>query len=418
MTTPVESRVPVSVICVYNDPGVLDSCLRRSIEAGLGDAPDTELIAVDNRSGAYATAGAALNHGARSARHAVVVFVHQDVVLHSLPALEVAAARMVADPKLGILGAVGIDSVGTIVGRMRDRVVRIGISAPQPVDVESLDEVLLMVPRDRVLRDPLSEDPLLAWHAYGVEYACRVRQAGERAVACDIEITHNSLTVNLARLDEAHQRVGQLHPELLPVQTTCGTIRGGSKVPRLVRRATTKLGSAVRWWGESRTASQMSLAGPVALGDIRQFIDQAVRLGGLERLTVVDCDVDAAGPSGVDDLMRFEFPFVVEAMSRSRVRVRIEGREDGEALLVVGLEPTELASVSLSGSPRAVGYCQDTGAWALVGADHDDLAPLLPRRRNRPYAGLVPSSRRPPEGTAIDKESSKASEARHVSSGI
>lgn len=389
MTASGESRVPVSVVCVYNEPGVLESCLRRSIDAGLVDAPETELIAVDNRAGAFATAGAALNHGARSARHSVVVFVHQDVILHSLPALETAAARLVDDPGIGIIGAVGIDSIGTIVGRMRDRVARIGISAPEPIDVDSLDEVLLMVARDRVLRDPISEDPLLAWHAYGVEYACRVRGAGQRAVACDLEITHNSLTVNLARLDEAHQRVGQLFPQLLPIRTTCGTIRGG-KGPQPVSRALAKLGNAVRWWDESRTASRMSIAGPVVLGDIRQFVDEAVRLGGLERLTLVDCDVDAAGPLRVDGLARFEFPFVIEVAPESGVRIRVAQRGENEALLLVGLEPTALASASLNAHPRTVGYCQDTGAWALLGVDQRALAPLLRRRRNRPYAGLLP----------------------------
>ena len=86
-----EVRTPVSIVCVYNDPAVLESCLAASIKAGPGASRQTEVIPVDNVSNAFASAGAALNHGARMARNEVVVFVHQDVYLHSLPALEAAA---------------------------------------------------------------------------------------------------------------------------------------------------------------------------------------------------------------------------------------------------------------------------------------------------------------------------------------
>lgn len=385
-------RAPISVVCVYNNQDVLANCLQRSVEAGLKDSPATELIAVDNRTGVFASAGAALNHGARSAQHDVVVFVHQDVVLHSLPTLEIAAARLLSNPALGMIGAVGIDSRGTIVGRMRDRVVRVGVPSPMPTDVDSLDEVLLMVSRERVMRDPISEDPLLAWHAYGVEYACRVRAAGDRAVACDLAITHNSLTVNLARLDEAHERVGRLYPQLLPVQTTCGTIRS-EKGPRYVRQVIRKLSSAGRWWRESRVASSMSGAGPVVLVDIRQCVDEAVRLAGLESLTVLDCNVGSAGPPGVNHLIRFEFPFTIEVVSESEVRDRISARAVDEALLIVGSQPATFASLGLDSYPRTVGYSHDIGGWALIGVDHVALAPLLARRRSKPYAGLVPVPR-------------------------
>ena len=45
--------------------------------------------------GRFGSAGAALNDGARRARNGVVVFVHQDVYLHSLVALEEAAAALI-----------------------------------------------------------------------------------------------------------------------------------------------------------------------------------------------------------------------------------------------------------------------------------------------------------------------------------
>src|ERR1700680_3047367 len=108
-------RASVSIICVYNDLAVRQQCLDRSIEALGHEASDVEYIPVDNVSGSYPSAGAALNHGASLAKNEVLAFVHQDVFLHSLTALKEAARQMSAGG-FGLLGAVGIGSDGRIVG--------------------------------------------------------------------------------------------------------------------------------------------------------------------------------------------------------------------------------------------------------------------------------------------------------------
>ena len=64
----------------------------------------------------------------------------------------------------------------------------------------------------------------MVWHAYAVEYGLRVRRLGLRVGVTDIPLTHNSLTVNLARLDVAHAAVAARYPEMLPVRTTCGVV--------------------------------------------------------------------------------------------------------------------------------------------------------------------------------------------------
>ena len=103
--SPMPDRVPVSVVCVFNDAHVRERCLDRSIDLLRVEAPDVDYIPVDNVHGQFASAGRALNEGARQARHEVVVFAHQDVFLHSLVALERAAALLVTDARLGMLGA-------------------------------------------------------------------------------------------------------------------------------------------------------------------------------------------------------------------------------------------------------------------------------------------------------------------------
>ncbi|MGV8911593.1 MAG: glycosyltransferase [Rhodoglobus sp.] len=383
-------RAPVSIVCVFNDPDVLESCLTRSVVAGLSDAPQTEFLPVDNRNGEFSSAGAALNHGARLARNSVVVFVHQDVILHSLAELEKAADILCNDPQIGVIGAVGIDSRRRIVGRMRDRVIHIGESAPTPRDVDSLDEVLFMVQRELVLSSPLTEDPLLAWHAYGVEFAARVRRDGMRATAMDLAITHNSLTTNLAHLDLAHRKVGDDYPELLPIRTTCGTVHksdGPGGLSRALRRAR---GAAI-WWSESVEARAIGRESHerVILADIRLVIDDALRHGKKRSLRVVD--VASTPQNSVNRLARFDRDFEVTAATIAAVPKIITDRPADQALLITGISRADVAQLRVpEGVPRTVGLWRDTGLWVLVGIESEALMPLWSTARNRPFAGMLP----------------------------
>lgn len=392
-----EVRTPVSIVCVYNDPAVLESCLAASIKAGPGASRQTELIPVDNVSGAFASAGAALNHGARMARNEVVVFVHQDVYLHSLPALEAAAATLLADPSLGVLGAVGVDHRGEVVGAVRDRVVPLGRSTSVPVDVDSLDEVLFMVTRSQVLREPLSESPDLAWHAYAVEYCLRMRASGRRAAAVDIPLTHNSMTTNLARLDVAHRSVGHTYAGLVPIRTTCGIVageHGAGTASWTVRRAR----SARTFWGESVRARRVrrSLRGvpqdrghargrQVVLADIRLLVDDVARLAGSSSIRVVDPTRD--GTVGeADGLERNGIAFSAATLRWPGVVAAVAATAPSELLLVSGLRPEEIAPLAATATgPYLVGLARDTGLWLLLGADPAALAPLWSRPRNRPF---------------------------------
>lgn len=380
-------RRPVSVVCVSNDSDVLAACLQRSVDEGMTAAPRTELIVVDNRDGRFSTAGAALNAGVRTARNGVIALVHQDVVLHSLPALERGAALLEQSSSIGMLGAVGIDDSGRILGRMRDRVVQIGEPADAPTAVASLDEVVLMATRDRLLRSPLTEHPLLAWHAYGVEYACRVRREGLIAAAVDLEVSHNSLTTNLARLAEAHHRIRDEYPELLPIRTTCGTITAASGAS--LRRHLARRHRAMTWWHESQVASNLARHGvPVVLADIRLVVDDAVRLAGRRRLTVVDTE-QGTSPGERAELNRFGVPFAIEHAHESQpLTERLAAIGADEALLFTGLDSARVVALMKSDDDHVAGYWRDTGLWVLAGVGRAADS-LWNGRRNRAYGGLL-----------------------------
>jgi hypothetical protein len=395
----VVQRVPVTIVCVYNDPAVLERCLARSVTAGLTSAPETEFLPVDNRGNRFTTAGAALNDGARRARHDVVVFVHQDVVLHSLDDLEAAAGVLMANPDVGILGAIGMDSRDRLVGRIRDRVVEIGESAPSPRDIDSVDEVLFMIRREQVLAEPISEDPLLAWHAYGVEYCARMRRRGMRAAVIDLPLTHNSLTTNLKDLDLAHRKVGDLYPEQLPLRTTCGTIWRDAG-PRGLRRVSHYAARARIWWQESAGAHRLSRLAPsseVVIADVRMLIDDMMERGGMTSLRVLDLEQDGASSAPsypVADLVRFARPFSVATATAQDAWDSIRARRADQMLLITAPDRSRLAALgSLDGIPHVMGLTHDTGVWVAIGVPPAALRPLWSTARNRPFAGLLARQR-------------------------
>ena len=389
MTTHREPDDGISIACVFNDPDVRRECLDRSVEAYDGTL-DVDYIAVDNTEHAFSSAGAALNHAARQARHRVVVFVHQDVYLHSVDRLAEAARAFDDDAEgaWGILGANGVTSSGLDVGRLRDRTQLIGVPAPRPVPVQTLDEVLFMIPRELVLEHPLAEDADLAWHAYGVEYSLRVTRLGLRAGAVDLAITHNSLTVNMARLDEAHQAVGRLHPTQLPIQTTCGVV--GGRTSRLrAYGAVRRHGWRLRWlrhsWFARRARRYVDV--PVVLSDIREEVD----------LLPLDADVPLR-------LINIDHTGVFAGYNRSPLRFTRHGRPvlmsvvrtveevpavvdalpEDQIVLVVGLTLHDLRSVgaTIAGvRPWLLGL-QSNELWLLGGLPLD----RLPESWSRPAA--------------------------------
>lgn len=381
----------ISIACVFNDPHVRRECLDRSIEA-YGGALDVDYIPVDNTAHAFTSAGAALNHAARQARHPVVVFVHQDVYLHSIDRL-VEAARAFEGGAWGILGANGVTSDGLSVGLLRDRTQLIGLPAPDPVQVQTLDEVLFMIPRDLVLEHPLTEDADLAWHAYGVEFSLRVAALGLRAGAVDLAITHNSLTVNMARLDEAHQAVGRLHPGQLPIQTTCGVV--GRRDSRL--RASTLVrhhGWRLRWLRHSWLAlrARRRAVVPVVLSDLREEIDQLPLQGDLPLRLV---NVDHTGEFARHNAAPLTFTrrgrlVVMSALpSIDEVPGLVGSLEPEEVLVVAGLTLEDLGALrtTMSGTGSWLLGLHSQEMWLLRGLSPDRLPEPWSRPRAVPLGG-------------------------------
>jgi Glycosyltransferase like family len=372
MNEPIPNRVPVSIVCVARDPGVRESNLDRSIADHLHEAPDTEYLPLDNSTGAFRSCGQAFNHAAAIARNEILVFVHADVYIHSLRALERMAAFMAQQPDIGVHGSAGIAADGRIVGCMRDRVVVLGERVDEPADVDSLDEVLFMASRRQVLEEPIVDIPELAWHAYAVEYGVRVRAQGKRVTAGGIPLTHNSLDVNLQdhSLADAHRAIARLHPSSLPVRTTCGVIAARPRRQGLLRAHRWRY----RWLRESRVAHSARRAvggGPVVLSDIRVDVDEAAAVsdGVLEIVNVERDPAAARDPqSGRLEIVRRGRTVSVESLPAAELAGALSAMEPGRAVLFTGLAVPDLHQLrDLLPAERLVGYHESIGCWILLG---------------------------------------------------
>jgi hypothetical protein len=374
-------RERVSIVTVFNDAAVRQGCLDRSIEAHRDEVADVDYVPVDNTEGRFASAGAALNHGAREARHDYLVFVHQDVYLHSLQALEEAAGMLAEDQTIGLLGAAGVTPRGRFLGRVRDRVILAGEPATRPTPVDCVDEVLFMVPRRLLDRHPLSEEDDLAWHAYAVDFGLRVRAEGLRVCVVDMPLTHNSLTVNVDRLDVAYEALAARHPQAMPVITPQGRIGGRPRLADRIRAAPSLSAHRwrYRWLRESLSAHAASRAAggsPCLLGDIRIDVDDLLaRLPSEPPLLVVNVDHNSTfADECADTLALKRAGRLIRLISRplDAVADAIRITEPGGPVLVTNLRLTDLAHIAsvLPTDRCVVGFRDSIGYWMVLGTSH------------------------------------------------
>jgi len=370
----------VSIICVYNNLAVREHCLDRSIKALSNEAAEVEYLPVENVNNTYSSAGAALNHGVSLAKNEVVAFAHQDVYLHSLTALKEAAGQLQQAGSFGLLGAVGVRTDGQLVGRIRDRVLLAGEIVDRPTEVDSVDEVLFLAPRSQLLSEPLVESHDLAWHAYAVEYGLRMRRKGLRTGVTNIPLTHNSLSINMERLDNAHQAVAKRYSDLLPVTTTCGTITAKtSQENRFVWFPSQRwryrwLRDSVALQGARKTAGR--IVG--VLADIRHDVDDLIERAPGRRLHIFNCSTGR--PFVPDDqepleLSRRDGVVVFSDCAISQVPAALADLPPGSWTLLTNLSETDMKVLEpqLSVAPTVLGFHMATGLWLLLGATFTEL---------------------------------------------
>jgi len=211
----------ISVVCVYNNRDVLEQRLLNSLER---QNTRYDVVTVDNRGGAFASAAKALNHGAERASGEWILFVHQDVALLSQDWLACAEDILERDSPTGWVGLAGCDTRGKLKGFMLDRAALFGQPFDALSEVQTLDECLL-IHRRLLQGQKYFDEAVPGWHAYGVDACCAALRAGKKNYVIPLPIWHDSASTNLPGLAEAHAYVWRKHKsDLQRIYTTCGTL--------------------------------------------------------------------------------------------------------------------------------------------------------------------------------------------------
>jgi SAM-dependent methyltransferase len=145
------------------------------------------------------SAAEGLNEGLRRANNRLVICVHQDVYLpRGWPERfldQYRRAEVLFGP-IGVAGVYGIarGAAGPCrAGRVVDRDRLLAEEAPLPASVDTLDELLVAIPRGT----PMKFDSRLGFHLYATDLCLQAHKRGLATVALDAMCFHNSLGVGL-----------------------------------------------------------------------------------------------------------------------------------------------------------------------------------------------------------------------------
>ena len=142
-----------------------------------------------------ASASAAYNAGLKATTARICVFAHQDVYLplgwDKVLADHVARLDRL-DPEWAVAGLFGVDRAGAHAGRVWSTGLsrEIGVPFDEPIPVQSLDELVIVLNRDSGLRF----DPTLpSFHLYATDIVQIAVAAGKGAYVVDAPVVHNSV---------------------------------------------------------------------------------------------------------------------------------------------------------------------------------------------------------------------------------
>lgn len=207
----------ISVICVYNNSFLLNSILGPSIERQEGNH---EKILLDNTKGWYDSAARALNQGADQAHGDYLMFVHQDVEIPGTEWLNAKEKILNRIPDLGIAGPIGVSVGGNVIGKVCNCGHDYGEAVDAPTEVQTIDELCLIIPRLVFKRLRFDQRLFDGWHCYGADYCMSVRRLGLKPYVIPAYVYHRSYAQNTDRYGKYLLRLYRKHHQT--VATTSG----------------------------------------------------------------------------------------------------------------------------------------------------------------------------------------------------
>ena len=211
----------IAVVAAVNDDKVLRNNLEASPMLSEGRVP----LIVER---GHQSAAKAYNAGLDRVAADIVIFAHQDVylprgwdrkLLLTIQALESNVKNW------GVLGVVGIDEKGNVVGRAWSTAMgrEIKFKFLSPTAIGSIDEIVIVLRRETGLR---FDEELPGYHLYGTDIVQTALQREFGAYVFDGPVIHNSVPILL--LDNsfirAYRYMQRKWKERMPISTTVTTI--------------------------------------------------------------------------------------------------------------------------------------------------------------------------------------------------
>jgi len=181
----------ISIICVYNNRKKLNDYLIQSLNK---QTVSFELLTIDNTAGDFRSAARILNETARKAKYKYLMFVHQDVEMDSNDWLANAQRDLDSLYRLGAAGVVGISEQGLASSVFTgDPAYFVGTERLyKPVQVQTLDGCLMIVPRRIFKRISFDETTIEGWYFYAVDYCLDLIRLGYRIYVLPCKTYHES----------------------------------------------------------------------------------------------------------------------------------------------------------------------------------------------------------------------------------
>ena len=255
--------LPISFVVCVSDDAILTANLLASPGLVGPDSPH-EVILIHKAP----SAGAGLNMGLERAQRGWIVCAHQDVFLPEgwdqclTQQLREAERRFGPIGVAGVYGvgaAVSLESKGSSLGAQRigwvvDRGRPLRDGPELPARAATLDELLLVVPRET----PLRFDPDLGFHLYGADLCLQAAEQGLAVVALGALCHHNSRSIGLPRAFFPSAEVfARKWAHRLPVATSCVVIDRQGRVCLLGNTPFHRAGNASRT-GQKRFTTQIA----------------------------------------------------------------------------------------------------------------------------------------------------------------
>lgn len=188
----------LSLICVYNNGKILEKYLLSSLKA---QTVPYDLVLIDNTKNEFKSAAKALNFGASKAKGDYFVFLHQDISLTSEQSLEKLEKILQQLPRKVIVGPAGAlelnKKVACVTNMMHGEPPVYaggskGLKINVPYRVQTLDECMIVIPKE--VFDMLKFDSTTCngWHLYGVDYCISASKMNIPIYAIPADVYHGS----------------------------------------------------------------------------------------------------------------------------------------------------------------------------------------------------------------------------------